>query len=232
MRGLSRAAVRLTIEGAFLALVAVGAVLAGFELIVIVALVAGAAVLVAVVERAYAREARSARRLLKRHRPRRSLRLATPRWWTPSPGPSRWRIPSRGRSRNSLSASAVHGRSSRAVRRRFTKPHGHSRRRSPNRRPSPSRCRTQGPRRSAMTCRTSGTSGTSAPRARPARRRPAGGVGSVIVSLRDPPETDRTLRASSTSWCATRSASCSPKRAQTSSSTPEPGFRPAPSSRR
>jgi hypothetical protein len=57
MRGLSRAAVRLTIEGAFLALVTVGAVLAGFKLIVIVALVAGAAVLVAVVERAYAPEA-------------------------------------------------------------------------------------------------------------------------------------------------------------------------------
>lgn len=57
MRGLSRAAVRLTIEAAFLALVAVGAVLAGFEPIVIVAMVAGAAVLVAVLERAYAREA-------------------------------------------------------------------------------------------------------------------------------------------------------------------------------
>lgn len=57
MRGLSRAPVRLTIEAAFLALVAVGAVLAGFEPMVIVAMVAGAAVLVAVVERAYVRAA-------------------------------------------------------------------------------------------------------------------------------------------------------------------------------
>ena len=57
MRGLSGAAVRLTIEAALLALVAVGAVLAGFEPLVIVALVAGAAVLVAVVGRAYVREA-------------------------------------------------------------------------------------------------------------------------------------------------------------------------------
>ena len=57
MRGLSRAAVRLTIEAAFLALVAVGAVLAGFEPAVIVAVVAGAAVPVAVVERAYVRDA-------------------------------------------------------------------------------------------------------------------------------------------------------------------------------
>ncbi|MGH3081072.1 MAG: hypothetical protein ACRDNH_08055 [Gaiellaceae bacterium] len=57
MHGLSRAAVRLTIEAAFLALVAVGAVLAGFEPVVIVAMVAGAAVLVAVVERAYVRQA-------------------------------------------------------------------------------------------------------------------------------------------------------------------------------
>jgi len=57
MRGLSRAAVRLTIEAVFLALVAVGALLAGFEPVVIVAMVAGAAVLVAVVERAQVREA-------------------------------------------------------------------------------------------------------------------------------------------------------------------------------
>ena len=57
MRGLSGAAVRLTIEAALLALVAVGAVLAGFEPLVIVAMVAGAAVLVAVVGRAYVREA-------------------------------------------------------------------------------------------------------------------------------------------------------------------------------
>lgn len=57
MRGLSRAAVRLTFEAALLALVAVGAVLAGFEPLVIVAMVAGAAVLVAVVGRAYVREA-------------------------------------------------------------------------------------------------------------------------------------------------------------------------------
>ena len=57
MRGLSGAAVRLTIEAALLALVAVGAVLAGFEPLVIVAMVAGAAVLVAVLGRAYVREA-------------------------------------------------------------------------------------------------------------------------------------------------------------------------------
>jgi hypothetical protein len=57
MRSLSSAAVRRTIEAAVLALVALGAVLAGFESAVIVALVAGAAVLVAVVERAYVREA-------------------------------------------------------------------------------------------------------------------------------------------------------------------------------
>lgn len=57
MHALSRAPVRLTIEAAFLALVAVGSVLAGFEPMVIVAMVAGAAVLVAVVERAYVREA-------------------------------------------------------------------------------------------------------------------------------------------------------------------------------
>ena len=57
MRGLSGAAVRLTFEAALLALVAVGAVLAGFEPLVIVAMVAGAAVLVAVVGRAYVREA-------------------------------------------------------------------------------------------------------------------------------------------------------------------------------
>ena len=57
MLGLSRAAVRLTIEAAFLALAAVGAVLAGFEPAVIVAVVAGAAVPVAVVERAYVRDA-------------------------------------------------------------------------------------------------------------------------------------------------------------------------------
>jgi hypothetical protein len=57
MHVLSRAPVRLTLEAAFLALVAVGAVLAGFEPVVIVAMVAGAAVLVAVVERAQVREA-------------------------------------------------------------------------------------------------------------------------------------------------------------------------------
>ena len=57
MRDGSRAAIRLTIDAAFLALVAVGAVLAGFEPMVVVAMVAGAAVLVAVVERAYARGA-------------------------------------------------------------------------------------------------------------------------------------------------------------------------------
>lgn len=50
-------AVRFTIEAAFLALVALGAVLAELEPIVIVALIAGACVLVALVERAYAREA-------------------------------------------------------------------------------------------------------------------------------------------------------------------------------
>jgi hypothetical protein len=57
MRGLFRPAVRRTIEAALLALVAVGAVLAELEPRVIVAMVAGAAVLVAVVERAYVREA-------------------------------------------------------------------------------------------------------------------------------------------------------------------------------
>lgn len=57
MHALSRAPVRLTIEAAFLALVAVGSVLAGFEPMVIVAMVAGAAVLVAVAERAYVRDA-------------------------------------------------------------------------------------------------------------------------------------------------------------------------------
>jgi hypothetical protein len=51
------AAARRAIEAAFLALVAVGAVLAGLGLVVTVALVAGASVLVAVVERAYTREA-------------------------------------------------------------------------------------------------------------------------------------------------------------------------------
>ena len=84
MRGLSRRpfARRST---ALLALVVVGAVLAEFEPRVIVAMVAGAAVLGSRGRRAYVEQLAALRRLLKRNRPRRSPR-PTPRWWTPSPG--------------------------------------------------------------------------------------------------------------------------------------------------
>jgi hypothetical protein len=77
--------VRLTIGAALVALVAVGAVLAELEPIVVVALTAAACVLVALVGRAFAREPASARDELAEDSP--SEELAAPEAVEPAPKP-------------------------------------------------------------------------------------------------------------------------------------------------